>query len=343
MTFNPNQTRIWDRDTPADGIILNAEVLRIYENLGFLYDFATAQLGMQKGTALGRLSNTSSSPTVIKALRNNVYEVDGNMIRLSGELSIDFSSLSNIYRNDGTTAITATSETQNKHLYLLMTSAGALHAMIVPDAEMEGASHSYANNPELLKDYYAVSPAIYIPTKNGYYKNGKRILAVTRLNASNQVEFLYELGYGHRFMDVQNLPIGGKWTEFRWKREHPACYYPDGSTVTDMSTSAPELFRILSGNVLPDWKNRFPRNMELAGSRNIRDTEEDAFQGFKITSTYTPFSLYSGSGLTSGAGSYDVNVTVMNNIISDGINGVPRIADETRPKNYAELIQIVRG
>jgi hypothetical protein len=344
MTYNPNPTRTWDRNTPADGDLIQAEIQRVYENSNDLNGREIALRAIQKGLTRGRMEVYNDSPTILRLRRNNVYEVNQNFINLNGELTIDFSSLTNIFRNDGTTPITATSETQNKHLYVLLTEVGNPHAMIIPDSEMSGSSHVYLSNPKLLADFYTGSPVIFDPAKNGYYKSSKRVIGTIRLNASNQIEFFYELGFGHRFMDVQNLPIGGTYTETRWKREHPNCYVPDGSTVSAMSTESPVLHRILGGNVLPDWRNRFPRSVDIAGARNMRDTQEDAFQGHRFArqSDSTPLRT---DNFVSGGGSSGVRTDTGTPMIisSDGTNGTPRIANETRSANFAVSMQIVRG
>ncbi|MBK8397419.1 MAG: hypothetical protein IPL26_19570 [Leptospiraceae bacterium] len=338
-----SKTRVWDQSTPADGNLFEAEFLAAYSNLQNLYNFALSQLGSQSGLIQGPLRNVSASPTIIKAARNNVYEVDGNVIRLNGDLSLNFSSLTNIFRNDGITPIAATSETQNKQMYIKMTTTGSLHAMIIPDSEMEGSSHVYANNPELCKDYYAASPVIWTPAKNGYYKNGKRLIGVCRLDGSNNIQYLYELGIGHRFLDVQHIPIGGKFTEWRWKREHPACYVPDGSVIATLATDAPDLHRILGSTTLPDWRDRFGRNIDLAGARSIRDTQEDAFQGhWHELATYISDNVR-GGGSNSLFFFNNTENNKVRNAITDTVNGTPRTASETRPRNFAELVQIVRG
>lgn len=345
MAFNGNPTRIWDRLTPADGDLFNSEFLRSYENHNEHYNFAVAQLNIQKGLVIGRLENYNASPTILRIRRNNVYEVSGNILKLNSELTIGFSSLTNIFRVDGTTPITATSETQNKHLYVLLTPDGSLHAMIVPDSEMAGSSHSYLSNPRLLQDFYSASPTVFDPAKNGYYKGTKRIIGTIRLNASNQIEFWYALGHGQRFMDTQDIAIGNKFVETRWKREHPSCYVPDGSTVAAMATEAPVLHRILGSTTLPSWMDRFPRNIDniaVGVGRSIRDIQEDALQGFLMRINNVTTDAATSGGATGFwrqiSGSRDTS-----SIITDGVNGTPRIASETRGKNFAESIQIVRG
>jgi hypothetical protein len=119
-----------------------------------------------------------------------------------------------------------------------------------------------------------------------------------------------------------------------------------------MSTEAPVLYRILSTNVLPNWNDRFGRNIITSSGRNIRDLQEDAFQGHWHSMAHTPLinQAYSvtqwqygnwGSHWMQGAGNTLDNF--VRHPTNNGINGTPRTADETRPKNFALMYQIVRG
>ena len=146
------KSRIWDRQTPADGFLFENEFLGIFGNFENFYNYILSDFGFKKGFVQGRLRNTQESASIITAVQNNIYEVDGNLIRLSADLNLDFGSLTNIFRADGVTAITSGSETHNKFIYVLLTEAGSLQAMIVPDAEMEGNNHNYNNNPMLITD-----------------------------------------------------------------------------------------------------------------------------------------------------------------------------------------------
>ncbi len=65
MSFNPNPTRIWDRNTPADGDLFQAEFLRIYNNFNNLNSREIDLRAIQKGLALGYLQVTASSPNII--------------------------------------------------------------------------------------------------------------------------------------------------------------------------------------------------------------------------------------------------------------------------------------
>ena len=163
-----------------------------------------------------------------------------------------------------------------------------------------------------------------------------------RLNSSNQVEFFYELGNGHRFKDTEIYSIGNRYAELRYRREHPSCYIPDGSIVANMNVEAPELHRILGTNLLPDFRDRFERSIDLAGTRELRDLQEDAFLEHS----------HSITGIFDGTGVYQ-NFSIRNNFVSnhDGIQRTIEASvatvtgigsEETRPKNFATLVQIVR-
>lgn len=336
-----SQYRIWNRTTPADGEEFQQEFQRIYRNLDALK--TALNQTVLPGYATGRMNTDASTNSVIIP-KLNVYDVGGKLVLADVEKSLNLSALTNIYRNDGTTSIISSAEIQNKHLYVMLDDTGAVSAMIIPDAELDAGTHSYTSNPDLVKDALKSSPGIFDSAKNGFYKGLKRIIATLRLNASNQIQFLYELGFGRKYMDMQSLKIGQIFTEDRWKREHPGCFLAEGDTISAMNTDFAELYRFLgNSNVLPDYKGRVPRSIALADSRSIRDTQEDAFQGFHMTSSLSPFALYSASGVVNGPGNYNAQSNIMDTIISDGVNGTPRIADETRMKNFAVMMQIVKG
>lgn len=388
MAYNANQTRTWDRSTPRDGLLFEAEFNRIYGNTAYLKeqtdslstnkanstDVSTAlslklntsdvqdslisdetakPLSAKAGKSLlmpgfvfGRLNYYNATPTIIRVPKWNLYEVGKKMVRVESELTLDFSTTSNIYKNDGTTPIVGTSETQSKHLYLRLSDTGSLDAMIIPDLDLDLGSHTYLANPKLVKDALSASPAIFDTSKNGYYKNGKRVIATLMLNASNQIQFVYELGFGHRFMDLERYGVSEPFYETRWLREHPGCFVADGSTLTSMSTDYPQLYKYLGTNVLPNWVDRVPRGIAIGGSRAIRDTQEDAFQGHhhQNYADYPAATNYSSNILsTSSGGNPELRDYSVRTPSSDGVNGTPRTASETRMKNFAVVIQLVRG
>lgn len=286
-----------------------------------------------KGLIQGRLEYKSNN-TTIYVPKWNLYDVKGKFIQLSSALFLDFSLTSNIFRADGN-PISSIVEIQNKHLYLLLSDTASLSAQIIDDSEMSIGSHSYLDNVKLCEDYYKPSPLIFNPSENGFYKSSKRIIAVLRISSANSVEFWYELGFGHRFLDVSTIPVGQGFSELRWKREHPNCYIPNGDTITTMATDAPELFRIYGSNILPNWSNRFARNIDLSSDREIRDLQEDALQEFYASGN----TLTSGSGIASGSGSYNAG----GGVSIYAYDGSMRFANETRPVNYSFLRQIVRA
>lgn len=312
---------------------------RIWNNFTSIAAFLTSNF---LGIIFGRLYVLAASSTVIRIPVNNVYDVSGEIVAVSLEKTLDFSGLTNIFRTDGTTQITNVSETQNKHLYLLLTSTGTLQAMIIPNTDI--ANHNYLTNPLLLEAYYTGTPAIWDSAKNGYYRNSKRIIATMRLDGSNNIQFFYELGTGYRFQDVLNFAVGNLYSELRWQRCNPNCYLLDGSTIASMSTESPLLYFLLGTNVLPNFTDRFLRNIDIAGARALRDLQTDQMQGFDIyLEGYAAVGSQDRVATGSNAGGA-VNTNVSHTkIISNGVDGTPRFGSETRPLNFAASLQIVRG
>lgn len=334
-----SQYRNWNRTAPSDGLEFEQEFERIYRNLETLK--TALNQTVLPGYVLGRVNTDASNNSVIIP-KLNVYDVGGKLVPAGTDKSLNLSALTNIYRNDGTTLIVSSAEIQNKHLYIMLDDLGVLSAMIIPDAELDSGTHTYASNPDLVKDSFKASPGIFSSAKNGYYKGTKRIIATLRLNSSNQIQFLYELGFGRKYMDLQNVKVGQIFTEDRWKREHPGCFLAEGDTISAMNTDFPELYKFLNNsNILPDYRGRVPRSISMADLRSIRDTQEDAFQGFKTQLDANV--LESGMGGSGGGIGSSGSSQTTGSVISDGVNGTPRISDETRMKNFAVMIQIVKG
>lgn len=91
---------------------------------------------------------------------------------------------------------------------------------------------------------------------------------------------------------------------------------------------------------LPDMRGYFPRGWADNGSvdsgRTFGSTQTDAMQGHKHTQSLGG----SISTVANVAGTYVIgnsNTSVVSDPISDGVNGVPRTASETRPINLALL------
>lgn len=89
---------------------------------------------------------------------------------------------------------------------------------------------------------------------------------------------------------------------------------------------------------LPDLRGEFPRGFDdgrgIDTNRNFGSLQLDAFQGhFHAMSSRTDLVTSGGSnGATNGAGASATGAP-----ITDGTNGTPRIAAETRPRNIALL------
>lgn len=122
---------------------------------------------------------------------------------------------------------------------------------------------------------------------------------------------------------------------------------PEGAVVAFYLPNCPEGWAPADGsNGTPDLRGAFVRGRDDVGTgaagrdpsgiRNIGDYQADAFQGHahQVNGTSASFmknDSYSGAG-TALVGS---NPVIVGNPISDGINGTPRTANETRPKNIS--------
>lgn len=89
---------------------------------------------------------------------------------------------------------------------------------------------------------------------------------------------------------------------------------------------------------LPDLRGYFPRGWADGGSvdggRSFGSAQTDAMQGHQHTMTLMQGTAFAAPrfGDNNGGGSYTTN-----GIVSDGTNGTPRTAAETRPSNVALL------
>ncbi len=122
-----------------------------------------------------------------------------------------------------------------------------------------------------------------------------------------------------------------------------------------MSSEAPVLHRILGTNVLPNWSDRFGRNITPASSRALRDLQSDVFQGhWHIVYNWIYSEPFATNVNTAGSNYRGVTTdgTILGfhgfpyfakDVIFDGVNDTPRIDNETRPMNFALMYQIVRG
>jgi len=118
---------------------------------------------------------------------------------------------------------------------------------------------------------------------------------------------------------------------------------PDGWLICNGDTinSDPKYnaLKSLIGNNVPDLRDMFLRGKN--GSRTVGDYQADAFQGHRHKAGYRGGISPTGGG-TFGMFAPDyINVEASDSIqyvkqpIDDGVNGTPRIANETRPKNIA--------
>ena len=129
---------------------------------------------------------------------------------------------------------------------------------------------------------------------------------------------------------------------------------PNGSgTVQGVTADFSALYSALSNTYgslgkLPDLRGEFVRGFDdgkgTDPGRSFGSNQADAFQGHEHRSTPDNINMaYSSSGR--GVGSFNLwygNGTTagLNNIADNGINGTPRTASETRPKNVALMAVI---
>ncbi|MCE9597374.1 MAG: phage tail protein [Spirochaetia bacterium] len=121
---------------------------------------------------------------------------------------------------------------------------------------------------------------------------------------------------------------------------------PEGAVVAFYLAACPEGWAPADGtNSTPDLRGQFvrgrddigtgPAGTDPAGSRAIGNTQLDAFQGHRHNVSHN---TGANTGIAApGGGGADAPNGVINILdpITDGSNGPPRTANETRPKNVA--------
>lgn len=124
-----------------------------------------------------------------------------------------------------------------------------------------------------------------------------------------------------------------KWSELSladFSNEHLGTWAAvDGSSVTGT------LYQTLTGKAsVPDATIDGLFIRVAKPGRSVCSIQSDAFQGHFHNGRNATSS--SGNGSIAGGGASAVtNATCIKDPISDGTNGTPRVADETRPKNIA--------
>lgn len=123
---------------------------------------------------------------------------------------------------------------------------------------------------------------------------------------------------------------------------------PEGAIMAFYLSACPEGWAPADGtNGTPDLRGVFVRGrndagtgaradgyQDPAGSRAIGDTQADAFQGHRFNLGVYGNVPSLGSALATSSDVYN-GVTQTGDPVSDGTNGSPRTASETRPKNVA--------
>lgn len=129
-----------------------------------------------------------------------------------------------------------------------------------------------------------------------------------------------------------------------------ACYVGNGTNGTApawyRANNADGTGRNIAGIylILPETRGYILRGLDPSGTidpdgatRKIGSIQQDAFQGHhQVTPSGSGFLIYNvAGGLQVSAGSTSSFSTETGNPITDGVNGTPRIAIETRMKNVA--------
>lgn len=126
-------------------------------------------------------------------------------------------------------------------------------------------------------------------------------------------------------------------TEVQFQAQFGTCWV----SMIGQDVSGSDYTSITGNNSLPDVRGRFART--IGGSAPaLGQTQEDAFQGHHHATQVLDGRrlIYADTGLQGGnSGGHQVEFGDTSNLKatspeSDGINGTPRIANETRPQNY---------
>lgn len=278
-------------------------------------------------------------------LANSIFEVNSNIYRLNNDILINISPLP-----------------VNSYLYILANNLGNISTIQIPFSQMDGGTYGYHDLPLLYTDYITNGP-LWNSTKNGYYYSSNERIIGFFMKGASDVLFYYFLSSGHNFEGFDTMRVGDIYIETKWKRRHPQCYLANGSIISNMSTHSPTLFRILGGNRLPDWNDKFMRSVDVFGTRELLKTVNSNINyeqynniGHLQVDTFQGHLHYLGNAFYNYQANTNINLTIPNDgfitmtysgytfvPISDGVNGEPRTSNETRPRNFAVSIQIVRG
>jgi hypothetical protein len=140
--------------------------------------------------------------------------------------------------------------------------------------------------------------------------------------------------FGSRVGDVKQSMLN----ETQFQQEHGNTWILcDGRNITGS-----DFHTLTSIASAPDMRGRFARGKDNGAGNNpagdlaLGSVQEDQLQGFNIRARYSAGGASSGGILSSdgGVGSVDL-FQGSPKYVSDGVNGTPRIGNETRPKNVS--------
>ena len=116
---------------------------------------------------------------------------------------------------------------------------------------------------------------------------------------------------------------------------HGSCWIQLNQNISDIDISGSDLASTLGSNSIKSSYGRVLRS-EGTNSASLGQQQEDAFQGHGHTFHWATAAALDGSDYSGDSRSASTNLnsdSAIGEAVSDGVNGTPRIANETRMKN----------
>ncbi|MDE9495929.1 tail fiber protein [Xenorhabdus bovienii] len=149
----------------------------------------------------------------------------------------------------------------------------------------------------------------------------------------------WALEYNSENPQPHNIPVG---VPLPYPLRSTPVGYLKCNGQTFNASHYPNLAEVYPSGRVPDLRGEFIRGWDdgrnIDPGRACGTWQEDAFQGHWHTYTMHPYTFVSGTGLLDDFRNQQTATDVHNRVkeaISDGKNGHPRVANETRPRNIA--------